>query len=125
MRKTYKAGYIRQCHGDACELGKSVKDGKRKSSGQHGGTTQMRKKKNPVGTDGRRLLCDSCGSYSHFVAECPDSWENMERTNNREKGHVSLPKSIDREETSEGCSQLQLKAFNVELNAALDNIKKE
>ena len=25
------------------------------------------------------LLCSSCGSYRHLVAECPDSWENMKK----------------------------------------------
>ena len=29
--------------------------------------------------DGKVLLCSSCGSYRHLVAQCPDSWENMEK----------------------------------------------
>ena len=31
----------------------------------------------PVGQDGKILLCNSCGSYRHLVAECQDSWENI------------------------------------------------
>ena len=26
----------------------------------------------------KTMLCNSCGSYRHLLAECPDSWENME-----------------------------------------------
>ena len=37
-----------------------------------------RKKINPVGANGKTMLCNSCGSYRHLLAECPDSWENME-----------------------------------------------
>ena len=37
----------------------------------------MKKKLNPFGKEGKLLLCNSCGSYRHFVAKCPDSWENM------------------------------------------------
>ena len=37
------------------------------------------KKINPIGANGKPLLCNSCGSYRHLLAECPDSWENMEK----------------------------------------------
>ena len=37
----------------------------------------MKKKLNPFGKEGKLLLCNSCGPYRHFVAKCPDSWENM------------------------------------------------
>ena len=37
----------------------------------------VKKKLNPVGLDGKILLCNSCGSYRHLVAECQDSWENI------------------------------------------------
>lgn len=36
---------------------------------------------NPPGPDGKPLLCKSCGSFRHFMAKCPDSWENKERVN--------------------------------------------
>ena len=51
---SYKAGHIQRC-----------------DSGR------MKKKINPLGSDGKILLCYSCGSYRHLVAECQDSWENM------------------------------------------------
>ena len=31
---------------------------------------------NPAGGNGKPLLCKSCGSYRHMIAECSDSWEN-------------------------------------------------
>ena len=37
----------------------------------------MKKKLNTFGSDGKILLCYSCGSYRHLIAECPDSWENI------------------------------------------------
>ena len=44
---------------------------------QHGSIGVKKKKLNPLGSDGQILLCNSCGSYRHLVAKCPDSWENM------------------------------------------------
>ena len=38
---------------------------------------RMKKKLNTLGSDGKILLCYSCGSYRHLIAECPDSWENI------------------------------------------------
>jgi hypothetical protein len=32
---------------------------------------------NPRGPDGKPILCKSCGSFRHLLANCPDSWENM------------------------------------------------
>ena len=43
-------------------------------SGTRGWT---KKKLNPFGSNGKILLCYSCGSYRHLVVECKDSWENM------------------------------------------------
>ena len=34
------------------------------------------RKTNPLGANGRPLLCSACGSYRHLVKECPDSYEN-------------------------------------------------
>ena len=36
-----------------------------------------RRKMNPCGSDGRPLLCHSCGSYRHLIAECPYSYEHQ------------------------------------------------
>ena len=49
----------------------------KKGSFEHGSNGVVKKKLNPVGPDGKILLCDSCGSYRHLVAECQDSWENI------------------------------------------------
>ena len=34
---------------------------------------------NPVGSDGNVLTCAACGSFRHLLADCPDSWENLEK----------------------------------------------
>ena len=34
---------------------------------------------NPNGSDGKVMLCRSCGSYRHLVASCPDSYENQKK----------------------------------------------
>lgn len=31
---------------------------------------------NPAGKDGKPLLCKACGSFRHFIKDCPDSHEN-------------------------------------------------
>ena len=49
----------------------------KKSSVEHDSNGVMKKKLSPLGLNGQILLCKSCGSYRHFVADCPDSWENM------------------------------------------------
>ena len=48
---------------------------------QYSSNRGPRKKINPIGVNGKPLLCNSCGSYRHLLEECPDSWENMEKKN--------------------------------------------
>ena len=36
---------------------------------------------NPSGPDGRPLTCKSCGSFRHFLRDCPDSWEKLNSVN--------------------------------------------
>ena len=36
---------------------------------------------NPTGQNGKVLTCIACGSYRHLLNECPDSWENISKTN--------------------------------------------
>ena len=50
---------------------------------------QTKKKLNPQGVDGKVLLCSSCASYRHLVAQCPDIWENMEKKYVRKCGKDS------------------------------------
>ena len=56
---------------------KSASSSNRKACGQRFKIGWMKKKLNPLGYDGKILLCNSCGSYRHLVAECQDSWENI------------------------------------------------
>ena len=34
---------------------------------------------NPLGVNGKPLLCTGCGSFRHFLNSCPESWENLKR----------------------------------------------
>ena len=48
---------------------------------QRGNEQCVSKKINPVGLNGRPMICKSCGSYRHLLDDCPDSWENMAKVN--------------------------------------------
>ena len=72
---------------------KQRKSSDRESNVQLSGTG-FRKRINPVGIDGNRLLCKSCGSYRHLLNDCPHSWENI----NRNKQY-SVVNQRDRETT--------------------------
>ena len=56
---------------------KSARSSYRKGCAQHRNIGCVKKRLNPVGPDGKIVLCHSCGSYRHLVAECQDSWENI------------------------------------------------
>ena len=58
------------------------RSGDHKAVGQYGhidDVANKRKRRNPLGANGRLLICKSCGSYRHLIAKCPDSWENMDK----------------------------------------------
>ncbi|XP_071118367.1 uncharacterized protein [Haliotis cracherodii] len=40
---------------------------------------------NPIGHDGRPLRCKVCESVYHFIKDCPDSYENMEKRKFQDK----------------------------------------
>lgn len=68
------AGYVKQNRGG--KAGKSGRGGfGRGRQADHG---QLRKM-NPLGPDGKTLTCRCCGSYRHFIAECPHSWETASK----------------------------------------------
>ena len=48
------------------------------------------RKINPKGPDGQPLTCHCCGSFRHFVIDCPHSWENREKGCNEEDEHAVL-----------------------------------
>ena len=52
---------------------------------------------NPIGGDGRSLLCKACGSYRHLIKDCPDSWENQKGASCTDFDDVYFTKS------KEGC----------------------
>ena len=45
---------------------------------------------NPTGQNGKALTSIACGSNWHLLNKCPDSWENISKTNYIEKddGHT-------------------------------------
>ena len=63
------AGYIKRFEGKARRW---RKDNSNQQRGHRQAYEQTCSKKlNPVGPDGKVLTCRCCGSYRHFVAECP------------------------------------------------------
>ena len=44
--------------------------GKGKSRGRRTTGKGKRRKLNPIGKDGRRMLCNTCGSPKHFASQC-------------------------------------------------------
>ena len=109
-----------------------------KGSVEHGSNGVMKKKLNPLGLNGQILLCKSCGSYRHFVADCPDSWENMMKmkaskgsmkSNDRSNNEKLLGKTGLRDETqsnvSHFCNGLDLTVDVEELVVEVTRIKKD
>ena len=47
----------------------------------HSDQRSVYRRMNPNGSDGKPLLCKACGSYRHFIAQCPYSWENQQDPN--------------------------------------------
>ena len=77
--------------------------------------TGLRKRINPVGTDGNRLLCKSCGSFRHLLNDCPHSWENI----NRNKQY-NVVNQRDREMTSQ-----RVEAELLSLKSEIMSLKEE
>ena len=75
------ADYIKQSRG-----GQSGRSGNNRGI-QHSQAQQHSEKMNPVGPDGKIHTCRYCGSYRHFVAECPHNADNMLGSDD---GHVRL-----------------------------------
>ena len=109
-----------------------------KGSVEHGSNGVMKKKLNPLGLNGQILLCKSCGSYRHFVADCPDSWENMMerkaskgnmKSNDRSNNEKILGKTGLRDETQSNvshiCNGLDLTVDVEELVVEVTRIKKD
>ena len=57
---------------------------------------------NPLGRDGQVMTCKCCGSFRHFLRDCPDSWENSRRGNigigNQSEEHAILFTGCSRED---------------------------
>lgn len=72
----YAAGFTRRSRGG------SYRGRGRQFSGRSGARKTVDRPINPDGPDGRPLTCRACGSFRHFLKECPDSWENREKPKN-------------------------------------------
>ena len=67
------AGYVKQYRG-----GKPHKPGRDRFSHGRQADHAQHSKMNPLGPDGKPLTCRCCGSYRHFVADCPHNKEVMD-----------------------------------------------
>ena len=85
----------------------------KKGNVEHGSNGVMKKKLNTLGLNGQILLCKSCGSYRHFVADCPYSWENIMKrkaskgsmkTNDRSNNEKIMGKTRLRDQTQSNVS---------------------
>ena len=47
---------------------------------ERNGGNKPRKPINPLDQNGKRQLCSSCGSFRHFLQDCKDSWENINKS---------------------------------------------
>ena len=59
-------------YNDFSTRGRNMHGGFAGTSGQ-----RLGKSLNPVGGNGKPMLCKSCGSFRHLLSECPHSYENM------------------------------------------------
>ena len=127
-RELFKAGYVKQpyggnmrnLHGGSCT----------ENGGQNCGLMHMGKKRNPVGMNGKLLKCKSCGSYRHLVAECPDSWENMEKSTRETKHYYVLNQRNSEKRISKGLKMFEPEKANIpskvaELSAEMSSLKTE
>ena len=70
--------------------GRSFRGGYASAGGHRGG-----KRLNPAGSNGRPMLCKSCGSFRHLLSECPDSYENMPQVHWTETDDAEYPSIYD------------------------------
>ena len=104
------------------EWRKMSKDFDRKQNVQWGNTGLVKKKLNPLGTNGKVLLCSSCGSYRHFVAQCPHSWENMMKRKAGE-GELNSGNSIHRNNIMERLDTAEVAADMKALKHEIQDLK--
>ena len=119
---------------------KSASNSYRKGCAQHRNIWWVKKKLNPIGPDGKILLCNSCGSYRHLVAECQDSWENIAKRKTSEfnaklrgqsnkntlKGDENSRESVELEEVyGVPVTNKQLVEEVTQLKANIRNLKTE
>ena len=127
-RELFKAGYVKQPYGGNMRnlhVGSCTENG-----GQNCGLMHMGKKRNPVGMNGKLLKCKSCGSYRHLVAECPDSWENMEKNTRETKHYYVLNQRNSEKRISKGLKMFEPEEVNIppkvaELSAEMSSLKTE
>ena len=62
---------------------------------------------NPLGRDGQPMTCKCCGSFRHFLRDCPDSWEN---TRKGKPSNFNKPKEEDAVFFT-GCSEQDMTVF--------------
>ena len=119
-----KAKYKNDFAAGVCRQRKSSDKG---SNAQLSGT-RLRKRINPVGTDGNRLLCKSCGSFRHLLNDCPHSWENINRNKQynvvNQRDREMMSQRVEAEMLSLKSEIMSLKEKIMEMGAVKDREQK-
>ena len=68
------------------------------AAGGGAGKEKHVKNMNQAGEDGKAMICPSCGSYRHLLAECPDSYENQAKKKSHALAATALEESAEDEE---------------------------
>ena len=68
------------------------------AAGGGAGKEKHVKNMNQAGEDGKAMICPSCGSYRHLLAECPDSYENQAKKKSHALAATALEESEEEEE---------------------------
>ena len=97
--------------------GKKKEYGGSTAKGNGNQTSQLQKKKiNPKGENGEILICPSCGSYRHLLAECPDSYENQAKMKSKAFAAEALAAENNNSDEESSLFTSNLKASKIKIN---------
>ena len=57
--------------------------------------TTFKKRQNPLGPNGKPLRCKRCDATTHFLQDCPDSYENLTKNKNKKFQALLVDKNTD------------------------------
>lgn len=108
--KSYASG--QRCYQSFQQVGNGKQDWR------GSGTSRRARNINPNGYDGQPLTCTACGSFRHFLKDCPDSWENLSKVNIAEESEPVENVVLFTGQLKQQVSQLGFEAQN---SAVLDS----